>query len=126
MPRVTVAAFVTGVSIPRKGDHSVAEAFIGFEDDADCHPFKVAVPLAFAKKMIDALTESEDKASLTIDYPSDGEARACEAKDGPVLRPHDIPGWWQVWDGGLCIALLRPEDLAPVIKELMKLGRGEP
>lgn len=33
---------------------------------------------------------------------------------GPVLRPHSIPGWWQVWSGEICICLLRPEDVAPV------------
>jgi hypothetical protein len=34
---------------------------------------------------------------------------------GPALRPHTIPGWWQVWSGHICIALLRPEDVAPVL-----------
>ena len=29
---------------------------------------------------------------------------------GRVLRPHSIPGWWQVWSGGVCVCLLRPED----------------
>lgn len=33
---------------------------------------------------------------------------------GPGLRPHTIPGWWQVWSGGLCIALLTPKDVAPL------------
>lgn len=32
----------------------------------------------------------------------------------PALRPHTIPGWWQVWSGGLCIALLSAEDVAPL------------
>ena len=31
------------------------------------------------------------------------------------LRPHTIPGWWQVWSGGLCIALLTPEDVEPIV-----------
>ena len=34
--------------------------------------------------------------------------------DGPALRPHTIPGWWQVWSGYICIALLTPEDVAPI------------
>lgn len=40
-----------------------------------------------------------------VDTPHDG---------GKVLRPHGIPGWWQLWSGGLCIALLTPEDVAPL------------
>lgn len=32
----------------------------------------------------------------------------------PRLRPHSIPGWWQVWSGDLCIALLSAEDVAPL------------
>jgi hypothetical protein len=34
---------------------------------------------------------------------------------GPSLRPHTIPGWWQVWSGHICIALLKPEDVVPLI-----------
>ncbi len=45
--------------------------------------------------------------------------RLLEPYDGgPRLRPHGIPGWWQVWSGGMCIALLEPEDVAPVIAML--------
>jgi hypothetical protein len=36
------------------------------------------------------------------------------ADGGPGLRPHGTPGWWQVWSGHLCIALLKPEDVAPL------------
>lgn len=35
-----------------------------------------------------------------------------------VLRPHTIAGWWQVWSGGICVALLRPEDVAPLAATL--------
>lgn len=35
---------------------------------------------------------------------------------GPALRPHTIKGWWQLWSGHICIALLRPEDVAPLTK----------
>lgn len=34
--------------------------------------------------------------------------------EGPALRPHTIKGWWQVWSGHICIALLKPEDVAPL------------
>ena len=41
--------------------------------------------------------------------------RLLEPHDGsPRLRPHTIEGWWQVWSGGICIALLKPEDVAPL------------
>lgn len=44
----------------------------------------------------------------TLDAP-----KATPPHDGgPALRPHSIPGWWQVWQGGICVALLRPEDVA--------------
>lgn len=36
---------------------------------------------------------------------------------GPALRRHTITGWWQVWSGGICIALLRPEDVADALRE---------
>lgn len=29
----------------------------------------------------------------------------------PRLRPHTVAGWFQVWSGGVCIALLAPEDI---------------
>ena len=29
-----------------------------------------------------------------------------------VLRPHARAGWWEVWSGGICTALLKPEDVA--------------
>lgn len=32
----------------------------------------------------------------------------------PRMRPHTIPGYWQVWSGGICIALLSDEDVEPV------------
>jgi len=31
--------------------------------------------------------------------------------EGPGLRPHTMAGWWQVWQGSVCVALLRPEDV---------------
>lgn len=42
--------------------------------------------------------------------------RCLPTHDGkPNVRPHSIPGWWQVWSGGICIALLAPEDIAPIL-----------
>ena len=42
----------------------------------------------------------------------------CEdrKKQGPPgrLRPHSIAGWWQVWTGDVCVALLRPEDVQAI------------
>ena len=29
---------------------------------------------------------------------------------GAVLRKHSVRGWWQVWSGGVCVCLLRPDD----------------
>lgn len=38
--------------------------------------------------------------------------RCLPPHDGkPRLRPHTIRGWWQVWSGGICIALLEPSDI---------------
>jgi hypothetical protein len=31
------------------------------------------------------------------------------------LRPHTVKGWWQVWSGGICMALLDPDDVAPLV-----------
>lgn len=38
----------------------------------------------------------------------------------PALRPHTIPGWWQVWSGYLCIALLTPSDVEPLLGDAAK------
>ena len=42
----------------------------------------------------------------------DVEPEPVAPSPGPALRPHAIPGWWQVWSGSICVALLRPEDVA--------------
>lgn len=42
------------------------------------------------------------------------ERCALPYDNGPRLRPHTRTGWWQVWSGGLCVALLHPEDVAPL------------
>ena len=34
----------------------------------------------------------------------------------PVIRQHSIPGWWQVWSGGICLTLLRPDDVQPIVE----------
>ncbi len=41
--------------------------------------------------------------------------RPREPFDGkPILRPHTIKGWWQVWSGGICMHLLSDEDVRPI------------
>ena len=45
---------------------------------------------------------------------------------GQRLRPHSATGWWQVWSGGICIALLSTEDVAPIRDASHATpGRGE-
>ena len=34
----------------------------------------------------------------------------------PVIRKHSITGWWQVWSGGFCLTLLRPDDVKPIVE----------
>jgi hypothetical protein len=62
-----------------------------------------------AKKLVDEAKQALEYVREDIDLrgpaPFDGK---------PRLRPHSIPGWWQVWSGGLCIQLLTPEDVAPL------------
>ncbi len=33
-----------------------------------------------------------------------------------ALRPHTIPNYWQVWSGGICIALLGPDDVPDALR----------
>lgn len=54
----------------------------------------------------------------TFNFCEDKEACDLRRATG-TLRPHSIPGWWQVWSGNICVALLRPEDVA------MLTGSGE-
>jgi len=42
---------------------------------------------------------------------------------GQRLRPHSISGWWQIWSGGICIALLSPEDVAPIVEATLLSDR---
>lgn len=53
--------------------------------------------------------------------------RCSPALDGkPNLRPHSAAGWWQVWSGGICIALLSPDDIkaAGLTKEKKRVAPG--
>jgi hypothetical protein len=66
-------AFLVGVQfIKRGGDGqppaSVAQAFLQFQDDADCHPFKVAVSAKDAHKFSKYLEgfEGEEFADIEI------------------------------------------------------------
>jgi len=72
------------------------------------------IPLSLLESLrdhVDALARSARRQAVHMpDYllaPFDG---------GPRLRPHTIPGWWQVWSGGICIALLSPKDVAPIVE----------
>lgn len=54
------------------------------------------------------------------DDKSDPAACIPAHDGGPTLRPHGTPGWWQVWSGGICVALLRPEDVAVIRRETVE------
>lgn len=60
---------------------------------------------------IDRLLRACEKSAVQLPEPPlqpfDGE---------PIVRPHTIPGWWQVWSGSICIALLGPADVAPIVQ----------
>lgn len=67
----------------------------------------------------DRLEEIERQVRNLVKYAKESAVNVpdevLEPYDGkPALRPHTIPGWWQVWSGGLCIALLTPDDVAPL------------
>jgi hypothetical protein len=70
---------------------------------------------ALAKRALDAERQRDEALAAlnTCDPPHDG---------GRVLRPHSVRGWWQVWSGGICVCLLRPDDfraagiLSPMIE----------
>lgn len=57
-----------------------------------------------------------EEAATVADLAEEGFATLDATKatpphdGGPAMRPHSISGWWQVWQGGICVALLRPED----------------
>jgi hypothetical protein len=63
------------------------------------------------RREIDALVRACEHTAIQLPEepipPMDGK---------PVVRPHSIPGWWQVWGGSMCFALLRPEDVAPIVE----------
>ena len=68
------------------------------------------------------MTRQRDEALAalnTCDPPHDG---------GRVLRPYSIPGWGQVWSGGICVCLLRPDDFrasAEILRELRQRAEDE-
>ncbi len=67
--------------------------------------------LEILRKEIDALVRAYEHRAVQIPdlpvEPFDG---------GPAVRPHTIPGWWQVWSGSICVALLSPEQVAPIVQ----------
>ena len=61
------------------------------------------------------LRRALDELTAAIDaFPQPPEELLAPFDNGPKLRPHSIEGWWQLWSGGICIALLTPEDVAPL------------
>ena len=64
-----------------------------------------------AERLIDQARDLYDALGRFVDHHEPCE-RCLPPHDGkPRLRPHTIKGWWQVWSGGICIALLEPEDI---------------
>ncbi len=64
------------------------------------------------KAIMKALDTISTRATSAPDYlldPHDG---------GPKLRPHGKDGYlgWQLWSGGICIALLSHEDVEPILR----------
>jgi hypothetical protein len=56
-----------------------------------------------------AIERLEEELRRKADHPPE---LCLPPHDGKgALRPHTAKGWWQVWSGGICIALLRPEDI---------------
>lgn len=121
---ISIPVFVDGVAFPRK-PLLESRSWIELADDADDHKFRVAFVTKDVKAVRDALAE-EEEAGETIEngHPTkwrltlrnDDPEEVVEPHDKlPPLRPHTIPGWWQVWSGGICIALLAPDDIKPVL-----------
>lgn len=75
------------------------------------------VEMAVVRKALEAaLDRIEGRATEPPDYlldPHDG---------GPKLRPHGRDGkfGWQLWSGGICIALLSHEDVAPAVDDAFR------
>jgi hypothetical protein len=123
--KITVPVFVDGTSFPRKAPFE-GRAWVEFSDDADDHKFKVAFETKDVKLVRDALQEEEESGETPeAGYPNlwrltlsnDAPQEVLGTNDGiPNLRPHTIPGFWQVWSGGICIALLSPEDVKPLLE----------
>lgn len=57
-----------------------------------------------------------DEAWPEVNPPSDGKE---------VFRPHARAGWWEVWSGEICIALLRPEDVVKFLETLQSASSAE-
>jgi hypothetical protein len=125
--KITAPVFITGVRFPRKKPGGIDRAFVDMSDDADDHELHVSIETKDARALQEELEKNEHneehtevaRAQITITYPTEDPAHATIAydPDGPVLRPHTIKGWWQVWSGCLCIALVRPEDMRAALEQ---------
>lgn len=64
-------------------------------------------------RLLERAKENIDAALQVVD--ASPPERPIEPFDGlPRVRPHTRKGEWQVWSGGICIALLSAEDVAPI------------
>ena len=72
--------------------------------------------LQILERAIEEATQKADRPPALCLEPHDGKGR---------VRPHSIKGWWQVWSGGICIALLRPEDVAPILASQQPASESE-
>lgn len=120
--KVSIPVFVDGTSFPRKAPLD-GRSWVEFSDDADDHPFKVAFHTKDAKTVRDALADEQESGETVGGYPNlwrltlDNETPQEVLKPHdklPPIRPHTIPGWWQVWSGSICLALLSPDDVKPL------------
>jgi hypothetical protein len=63
---------------------------------------------------VSQVCEERDEALAEVDRLK--EIHGIAPFDGKgKIRPHTIPGQWQVWTGSLCFMLLSTEDVAPIV-----------
>ena len=67
----------------------------------------------FEGAIVNELAQLEVRVPDDLLAPHDG---------GSSMRPHTLEGWWQVWSGGVCIALLTPKDVEPVRRSPLPSG----
>jgi len=90
MSTTTVPIFVTGVTFPRKLPGGIRRAWLELEDDADCHPLKIAVPIEFAREIAEHIPGEEEEeciAQLTVTFGEpEAETSAQAAMPAPKAK----------------------------------------